>query len=175
MTSLCSRHPNRVVMGILVATALSASASIGISAQTGGLQRDISSRADGADRVVVATVARVDPAWVINEYGDRLIVSRLTLVVEESWKGPYTPTAFLEVEGGTIGDLTLRVSDLEPVDRGQRGVFFIRQSSSGINVPHLRGQGVLKLDQQDVITDGGLSLGEVRASIRRRLNGRDPR
>jgi hypothetical protein len=48
---------------------------------------DIPERAQGARTVVVATAVDVKPAWHRNAFGDRLIVSRVTLDVEEKLKG----------------------------------------------------------------------------------------
>jgi len=41
-----------------------------------------------------------------------LIVSTVVLDVVETLKGPAAPTLNVSVEGGTVGDLTLTVSDL---------------------------------------------------------------
>ena len=40
----------------------------------------------------------------------------------------------------------LQVSDLETFTPGDRGVFYLKRGSRGSLVPHLRGQGLLKLD-----------------------------
>src|SRR5262245_7321863 len=71
----------------------------------------LAERARGAERVVVGRVASVSPQWQVNEFGDRLIVSTLHVAVTETLKGESTPTVDVDVEGGTIGQLTLRVSD----------------------------------------------------------------
>src|SRR5215213_9030677 len=71
----------------------------------------LTERTRGAERVVVGRVASVTPEWQVNEYGDRLIVSVVRVDVSETLKGDAAPTVDVEVEGGTIGTLTLRVSD----------------------------------------------------------------
>jgi hypothetical protein len=71
----------------------------------------IAERARGAERVVAGRVGSVTPEWQTNEYGDRLIVSVVRVNVTETMKGESSPTVDVEVEGGTIGTLTLRVSD----------------------------------------------------------------
>ena len=85
--------------------------------------------------------------------------------MDEAWKGPRTPTILLDVEGGTIGAITLTVSDMKSIEAGERGVFFIERSSSGRNVPHRRGLGMLKLNAAGVVTEEGRSLDQIRAEI----------
>jgi hypothetical protein len=72
----------------------------------------------------------------------------------------------VDVEGGTIGDLTLRVSDMPTFQRGERAVFFLSQGPVGNLVPHRRGLGVLKLDAQGRIRGSNVTLAEVRAAVR---------
>jgi hypothetical protein len=131
---------------------------------------DLTSLARGADRVVVATVTRVAPVFQTNEFGDELIVSRTHLHVDavlKSGRGPDDQALVLEVEGGTIGDLTLDVSDLPTLQRGERAVVFLRRNSRGAIVPHGRGQGILKLDASDRIQGTQLTLSVVRQAVER--------
>jgi len=67
---------------------------------------DFATRARGAGRVVIAAVEDTQPRFDVNEYGDRLIITRAILRVEETLKG--SPSDFIEmdVEGGTIGVAT---------------------------------------------------------------------
>ena len=122
----------------------------------------LAERARGAERVVVGRVTAVNPAWRTNEFGDRLIVSVVTVAVDETLRGPTAAAVDVEVEGGTIGDVTLHVSDLEPVSPGDRAVFYLARSRRGAFVPHLRGQGVLKLDRSDRVRDSAVTLADVR-------------
>ena len=75
----------------------------------------LADRARGAERVVVGRVTSVSPTWRTNEFGDRLIVSLVSVAVDETLRGPAQQVVDVEVEGGTIGDITLHVSDLEAV------------------------------------------------------------
>lgn len=138
-------------------------------------REDVANRARGAGRIVVATVTDVETVAAQNEYGDQLIISRTTLMVEEALKGPSTPTVILDVEGGTLGDLTLEVSDLPLVRSGDRGVFFVRRSSLGRNIPHQRGHGILKLNGDDRVEDSSLTLEEIRQDVSAAQNGRSQR
>jgi hypothetical protein len=122
-------------------------------------------RGRGAQRVVVGRVAAVNPQWQVNEFGDRLIVSNVHLSVEETLKGDSEPLLSIEVEGGTIGELTLHVSDLATFAPGDRAVFYLKRNGRGVFVPHLRGQGVLKLDLSNRVPGSSLTLAEIRRTM----------
>jgi hypothetical protein len=128
----------------------------------------LAERARGAERVVVGRVASVESAWRVNEFGDRLIVSTLRVTVNETLKGPSQPTVDVEVEGGTIGGVTLRVSDQEALIPGERAVFYLKRDVRGHFVPHLRGQGLLKLDRSDRVPNTSLTLETIRREARSR-------
>jgi hypothetical protein len=126
---------------------------------------DLTTLARGAERVVVATVTRVEPAFQKNEFGDELIVSQTHLRIETVLKkgpGGDDDAVVLELEGGTIGDLRLDVSDLPTLERGERAVVFLRRNSRGAILPHGRGQGILKLDSTDRVKGTQLTLSGVR-------------
>jgi hypothetical protein len=125
----------------------------------------LAERARGAQRVVVGRVASVAPTWQVNEFGDRLIVSRVRVNVTETLKGQAASTLDVEVEGGTIGDLTLRVSDQVSLSPGERAVFYVNATARGTLVPHLRGQGVLKLDTTNRVQGSSLTLEQVRREV----------
>jgi len=130
------------------------------------LPADVTARARGANRVVVAEVTDVTPRFDVNEHGDRLIISRVLLQVEETLKGTASPIVEMDVEGGTIGDLTLKVSDLPVITRGERGVFFLSVAAAGVHRPNGRGDGILKLDASNRVSGEALSLSDVRAAVR---------
>jgi len=107
---------------------------------------DLTERIKGAQRVVVAKAVKVTPEWRTNEHGDKLIVSQVSLEVEETFKAAATNALSLEVEGGTLDGLTLMVSSLPSLQAGDRAVFMLDAGSSGGHVPHQKGRGILKLD-----------------------------
>jgi hypothetical protein len=119
-------------------------------------------RARGAERIIVGEVASVSPQWQVNEFGDRLIVSVVTVTVSETLKGTAQPTVQVETEGGTIGDVTLNVSDQQVVTRGERVVFYLRRNARGRFIPHLRGLGLLKLDGSNRVPGSSLTLDAIR-------------
>jgi hypothetical protein len=131
-----------------------------------GRPPDLATRARGADRVVVATVLDVTASFAKSEFGDQLIVSRVVLQVEEVMKGRNDLTVEVAVEGGTVGDLTMSASDMPSVKQGERGVFFLKRSQSGLEVPHLRGLGILKLDSQNRVRGTALDVDAVRTAVR---------
>jgi hypothetical protein len=125
----------------------------------------LSERARGAERVVVGRVVSVAPEWQVNEFGDRLIVSVVHVSVSETLKGEATPIVDVEVEGGTIGTLTLHVSDQMTFVSGERATFFVRRNRRGKFVPHLRGQGLLKLDPANRVPGSSLTLDRIRREV----------
>jgi hypothetical protein len=122
----------------------------------------IPERAQGAERIVVAAVRTLTASYETNEFGDRLIVSHLVLGVEQTWKGGREDALPVDVLGGTAGGVTLRVSSLPTMAAGERAVFFLERNRQGVLVPHLRGQGILKLDPTNRVKGTALTLDEVR-------------
>ena len=159
-TSACL--PKRVV-ATTVATVLSFSTLV---AAQGDRDTPLDVRARGAERVVVATARGVNPSWRQNIYGDRLIVSRVQLEVEETLKGAAARTLWMDVEGGSLDGLTLRVSDLPELKQGERAVLFLDSTDSGVLSPHLRGQGILKLDDSNIVRGSSLRLDDIRRTVR---------
>lgn len=147
-----------------LALALAGAFTTVVAAQ-GGPPEDIGSRARGAASVVVATVVDVQPRFGQNDYGDRLILSDVTLRVDEALKGPFTPISSVTVEGGTIGSLALNVSDISVPQRNERAVFFVTKGKAGQNLPYHRGEGILKLDASNKVEGTNLTLDDVRRIV----------
>jgi hypothetical protein len=125
----------------------------------------VQARARGAHQVVVATVDHVSSRFARNRFGDDLIVSDVTLRVSEGLKGARDGQVLqMVVEGGTVGDLTLHVSDIPALRRGERAVFLLEQDGQ-VLVPHQRGDGILKIDRENFIPSEHLRLDEVRAFV----------
>jgi hypothetical protein len=128
---------------------------------------DLSTRAESAQRVVLASVSDVRSALEVNAYGDQVIVSHFQLQVQETLKGPVVNTIALAMEGGTVNGLTMRVSDLPTMEVGERAVFFVDSAPSGEFRSHGRGLGILKLDSSNRIAGSSLALDDVRGIVRR--------
>src|SRR5512138_3101963 len=92
-------------------------AMVCISASTAraeiGPPTDVAAHSRGAGTVVVARVATVHSQFATSRFGDQLIVSNAVLEVIETLKGNPVSVTTVTVEGGTVGDLTLRVSDMQ--------------------------------------------------------------
>jgi hypothetical protein len=143
-----------LLFGGVMATAIPSLADTGRPAT-------IEERARGANRVVVATVAETSSRYERNEFGDEMIVTYARLAVEENLKGQSGPLT-LAIEGGTVDGITMRVSSLPSLSRGERAVFFVTPGRGGEFKPHLRGQGILKLTADDRVPGSSLTLNEIR-------------
>ena len=136
-----------------------------------GPPTDIATRSRGAGRIVVARVADVRARFAANGFGDQLIVSTVVLEVAEALKGAPAGRVEVEVEGGTVGDLTLKVSDLPSLAIGERAVFFLDAGIGGTLRPHDRGRGILKLSQDDRVESTPVTLADLRQQVRDALRG----
>ena len=122
-------------------------------------------RARASERVVVGRAASSTPIWQVNEHGDRLIVSVVRVAIEETLKGPAAATLDVEIEGGTIGDLTLHVSDQQPFVPGERAVLYLRRTSRGTFAPQWRGQSLLKVDASNRVQGSSLTIDDIRREL----------
>jgi hypothetical protein len=116
--------------------------------------------------MVVGRVADIKTSIVRNEFGDVFIVSETVLTVEETLKGQPAALVVIDIPGGTYGGYTQKWSSLPEVKRGERAVFFMKKNASGRYEPHLRGQGILQLDENDNVKGTSLSLGMIRSMAR---------
>ncbi len=128
---------------------------------------DLPTRARGAALVVVGAVERVRAEYQRNEFGDRLIVSVAEVRVREVLKGTGSAgdALTIDVEGGTVDGITLRVSDMPTMAPGEQAVLFVSKNRQGHNVPHLRGQGILKFDTNGRVLGTGLTIDDVRRAV----------
>lgn len=126
---------------------------------------DLRARAQSSNLVVVGTMVDLNPVFETNQFGDQLIVSKVTLRVDESLKGAADRFLNVSIEGGTIGDLTLDVSDVPAVKRGERATLFLDRVDDGSFVPHDRGFGVMKLDPANRVEDSNLTLEDIRLAV----------
>jgi len=154
-------------MTALVIAAAIVSVATTASAQQGhGRPIGIDERTRGAERVVVGTVLRSEAVQQLNEYGDQLIVSHTLVRVDETMKGAPTATVMVEVEGGTLNGVVMRVSDMPRLEVGERAVLFLKRRASDTYVAHLRGYGILKLDKNGVVQNSSLSVEQIRMIVR---------
>jgi hypothetical protein len=134
---------------------------------------DVGERAKGSAKVVLATVTDVEAAFGENAYGDRLILSQVTMRVEETMKGPHEAAVVVTLEGGTVGDLTLKVSDMPTLEKGKRAVLFLNSAPGGGYVPHGRGSGVVEVDATDRGVEEDLTVDNIRTAVKAAQAGGD--
>ena len=157
----------RRVLRSLLLGGLGAAVSVVLSAGSAAAQSaSLEERVRGADKVVVATARSITASWRENEFGDRLIVSRVLLDVQETLRGGGAGQMWLDVEGGTLDGLTLQVSGQRVPEVGDRGVFMLAPASGVVHKLHRKGYGLLYLNDDDVVSGTNTSLTEIRARVR---------
>ena len=157
-----------MIKSAVVCLALCACVLTATASGSGPVPVDIPTRAQGAQRVIVGTVIDVYSSFQTNSFGDQLIVSRILLEVNEVLKGSDGErTLIMNLEGGTVGELTMHVSDLPKLSAQERGVFFLDETAPGETVPHRRGLGILKLDASDRVPGSGLTLSSIKQMTQR--------
>lgn len=127
---------------------------------------DFAQRFQGAQRAVVGKIASVQPRWERNQWGDQLIVSRMTVDVEETLKGFAAKRLEVDVEGGTLDGLTLHVSHQPELVPGDRAVLILNESTPGVQTPHRKGLGLLRLDGTNRVEGTSTTLADVRTAAR---------
>ena len=125
----------------------------------------IAERARRSKAIVVGTVSQVDSMFATSEFGDQLIVTRVTLAIEETLKGTPDATVTMTVEGGTVGGLTLKVSDMPALTIGDRAMVFL-SGAFNTYTPTDRGQGILALDAANEVRGIRLPLADLRRMVR---------
>ena len=123
---------------------------------------DVAATVKAAPHVAVGRVTAVQAQFATNRFGDQLIVSRLTVATNQVLKGT-VPAAFdLVVEGGTVGDLTLTVSDVPMLRAGDQAVFLLSGDGKGHFEPFDRARALLPLDASERVKGTGLALDQIR-------------
>jgi hypothetical protein len=123
-------------------------------------------RSRDAKAVVVGSVVEIAARFDTNRFGDQLIVTTAAVAVEEALKGSLAGVVYVTYEGGTVGDLTLKVSDMPSPRRGDRAVLFLDADGWGY-VPHGRGADVyLRLDDNGLVRGTTMNLGQIRRAVR---------
>lgn len=153
---------------------------VGLTAATVGASvdapLDVGRHARGATKVILATVIGVHAALGENTSGDRLILSHVTLRVDETMKGAHEAVLVVTLEGGTVGNLTLDVSDMPKMEKGQRAVLFLLSTPGGVYVPYGRGSGVIRLGADNRAIGADVTVDDIRSAVAAAQagNGRQP-
>jgi hypothetical protein len=146
----------------LISLAIAAFANADPRAERAELAR----RLRKSQKAVVGTVVDVQPRMERTQFGDVLIVSQLSIHVAETLRGPATQMVQTDIEGGTLGDYTMEVSDLPRLKPGARAVFLLLSKQGGGTELSERGAGILQLAADDTIPGSSLSLDDVREAAR---------
>jgi hypothetical protein len=110
----------------------------------------------------VGHVTKVTSRFGTNAFGDHLIFSDVSIAAEEVLKGHVPPAIQITIEGGTVGDVTLEVSDVASLHAGDRAVFLLTSGADGSISPFDRGRGIMPLDQNERVKGHGLTLEQIR-------------
>jgi hypothetical protein len=139
-----ARAPGRLVLVGLLAASLSLSASARASLVEA---LDLEALVAEADQVVLARVL------ALNSYFDARgqIVTDVSMQVEESVKGDHAPGAAIVVQrqGGTVGDVGMRVSGEPNFVIGETVVLFGARATGGALRPVGMSQGALRVFEKD--------------------------
>ncbi len=73
-----------------------------------------------ASHILFGKVDDIQSFWGVNDRGDQIILSRIKVKALKWIKGDPSESVEFLVEGGAVGDLALRVSDVPEFERGQR-------------------------------------------------------
>jgi hypothetical protein len=73
-----------------------------------------------ATHILVGNVDDVESFFGVNERGDQIILSRIRVKALKWIKGDPSGVVEFVVEGGAVGELALRVSDIPEFEKGQR-------------------------------------------------------
>lgn len=131
----------------------------------------VSQLLDDAEVVVVGTADRTEPLWKENGRGDKVIVSRTLVRTREELKGQTDGAIWVDIEGGTIDGVTLRVSGSPSLKAGDNAVLFLKKNSDGTYSLQQQGRGVLKLDERDIVRGTTLALEDIRQAAAARVRG----
>lgn len=152
---------NRTVLALLT---ISLTATSAVAKVDGRL--DVAEKSRGSERVVLGTVTDVTSEFGENDHGDRLILSRVTVRVDETMKGVHEGAVVVTLEGGTVGDLKLVVSDMPTLERGNRAVMFLTNSPAGEHKPYGRGSGVVEIGPDGNALESDLTVDGIRAAVK---------
>ena len=124
---------HRFIVVLVLLSLLSAPITLG--AQPGALvtgNLSLDQLTERADMIVVSTVASRRSRWEHSE-SSRLIMTTVTLAVEQALKGSAPRTLSVEVYGGTIGDERQYASHVPEFRVGERDVLFLNRPAHALS------------------------------------------
>lgn len=114
-----------------------------------------------SDTVVSGDVEDAESFW---SQDGKTIITRATVSVSGVIRGKSSAgNIIVEYEGGEIGDVGLRVSDVSPLIKGERVILFLksvrsRKDSAAVYNMVGKGQGKYTIDEGGIARKGGFSL-----------------
>lgn len=124
-----------------------------------------------ADVIILGEVEDVRCEWSLNR---KIILTISTLKIKEIWKGKVLNSkVFIQTPGGTIGDLSLKVSDVPVFQKGEEVLVFLRtiddvlllENSFSVSLNFLpsfsvfgRAQGKYSIDKNNIARKWGYSI-----------------
>jgi hypothetical protein len=115
-------------------------------ADSHGQGADLDSRLAGSGHVFHGHVKSKHSENYQSPTGDKIIVTRYGVDVDESLKGDRSKQNEVVLEGGTVDGITLRVSDMPELSVGDEIVVFGDETKDGL-FPHRRDLGILRVEQ----------------------------
>lgn len=121
--------------------------------------------ASESDVVIVGTITTITPSQITSG-ADTIIVSDLTVTINELLKSTTASPVTIRIEGGTVAGFTMRNSATPPMSVGLRAVMFLSTVSSARRTLIRKGQGFLELNSDDtVVGKRGLTLAQIRQQV----------
>ncbi len=117
---------------------------------------------DGAERVLIGGITKVESRWQGN-----LIVTDVTVVPAEALKGQGGAPFLLTIPGGTVGGVTLHVSEAPSFAEGEISVLFLKSGTPTGVYGWYRGKYSVVADQVRELP--GTSLAAFRSQIQAEL------
>lgn len=130
--------------------------------------------ADRADRIVIGRATSVVSRHEATEWGDELIVSDVTIAVEEVLKGEAAPGGEIVLAGiwsGRIGDVAMASSDTPLFTEGERFVLFLETEPDGRLGIAGGDLGKVLIDESDGLPETGATLSRLREELQRIQSG----
>jgi len=113
-----------------------------------------------SDKVVTGEVEDVEAQW---SKDGKTIISSASIAVKKVVKGKVDHARIVvEYEGGELGDIGLRVSDVAPLKRGEHVLLFLKTARSKkdgiVNTIVGKAQGKYSIDNSGIARKDGFSL-----------------
>ncbi|KPJ60176.1 MAG: hypothetical protein AMJ46_07585 [Latescibacteria bacterium DG_63] len=117
--------------------------------------KDLTALTTEAERIVLGEVIEVESSWTPDH---RTIYTSITVAVDEYIKNPDVADELtFRIPGGTVGDVTLTVSDTPWFGVGDRAVLFLTSEYAEMDLVGWH-QGKATVDHANSVVEYGMSL-----------------